>query len=187
MVKKKLTTKQKRSEQTFRLVHKKISEMKKENERLKKDIEEQELIKEIEENTTIKNIETNQNTEHKEEQQYKTAEEKTIIDDFDQQLSSNEPIRELTTGKNIKFKTELSEEQRGSVSILYHAYRVLKLNGVDFDGLKYVLDEYIDFGVSVDRKGRTEFVEAQKINNTANQNPNNQNNGVNNQMNNMRM
>lgn len=88
--------------------------------------------------------------------------DKPISDDFDLELSSNEPNRELFTAKNIRFKTQLTEEQRGAVSILYHAYEQCVLRGINFSGLKHVLDEYIDFGVSVDRKSRSEFVDAQK-------------------------
>jgi len=88
--------------------------------------------------------------------------EKLLTDDFETQFSTNEPIRELFTPKNIKFKTELSEEQRGAVAILYQTYMQCVNYGIDFSGLKDVLDEYIDFGVSVDRKGRTEYVEAHK-------------------------
>ena len=111
--------------------------------------------------------------------------EKSLIDDFETQLSGNEPLRELFSGKNVRFKTQLTEEQRGAVSVLYHAWKQCTLRGISFDGLKDVLDEYIDFGVSMDRKSREEFVEAQKSYNT-NQNMMNQQ-GIPNQMNNMKM
>ena len=91
------------------------------------------------------------------------SKDSSIIDDFEQQISSNEPIRELFTPKNIKFKSQLTEEQRNAVSILYHAYKTLYEKwGIHFEGLKFVLDEYIDFGVSVDRQGRSEYVDAHK-------------------------
>lgn len=85
---------------------------------------------------------------------------KTILDRFNEEYNSNEPIRELLSGRNVRFKTQLTDEQRSAVSILYHAYRVCLKRGIKFDGLKYVLDEYIDFGVSLDRKSREEFVQA---------------------------
>lgn len=88
--------------------------------------------------------------------------ESTLMDEFETSLSSNEPIRELFTPKNIKFKTQLTEEQRAAVAILYHAYSVMKARGIVLDSLKFVLDEYIDFGVSIDRKGREEYVDAHK-------------------------
>jgi hypothetical protein len=88
--------------------------------------------------------------------------EKVISDDFDIELSSNEPIRELFTPKNVRFKTQLTEEQRGAVSILYHAYMQAIERGINYSGLKQVLDQYIDFGVSVDRKSREEYVESHK-------------------------
>jgi hypothetical protein len=88
--------------------------------------------------------------------------EPSIIEEFETQLTSNEPNRELVSGKNIKFKTQITEEQRGAISILLHAYKLCLKYGINFDGLKYVLDEFIDFGASVDRKSRNEFVDAQK-------------------------
>jgi hypothetical protein len=114
--------------------------------------------------------------------------EKSVIDDFETQLTSNEPIRELFNQKNIKFKTQITEEQRNAVSILYHAYLLCKSYSMHFEGLKFVLDEYIDFGVSIDRQGRSEYVDAHKATIPAN-NQNNQNNqnGVGNQMGNMKM
>lgn len=98
-----------------------------------------------------------------------SSDEKTLLEEFETQFSSNEPIRELFTGKNVKFKTQLSEEQRSAVSVLYHAYRLCLKYKIEFDGLKYVLDEYIDFGVSIDRKGRMEYVEAHKSQQLQNQ------------------
>ena len=68
----------------------------------------------------------------------------------------------MFNAKNIKFKTQITEEQRSAVSVLYHAYRLCLKYGIEFDGLKYVLDEFIDFGVSIDRKGRDEYVDAHK-------------------------
>lgn len=101
---------------------------------------------------------------------------KTLMDDFDTQLSSNEPERELVTGKNIKFKTELNEEQRCAISILYDSYmEFLERWNIDITALKRVLDEYVDFGASLGRKSRTEFVTARQA--TAQQNQlQNQNN-----------
>lgn len=95
-----------------------------------------------------------------------------IHDDYNFDLSSNEPIRELFTPKNVKFKTQVTEEQRGAISILLSVYFRCKNLGIDFSGLKNVLDEFIDFGVSLDRKSRGEFVESQKsqMQNLANKN-----------------
>lgn len=88
--------------------------------------------------------------------------QKTILDRFSEQISSKEPIRDLFTGSNIKYKTQLTEEQRGALSVLFHSYKLCEKYGIKFDGLKYVLDEYIDFGVSIDRKSRDEFVKSQQ-------------------------
>lgn len=88
--------------------------------------------------------------------------EKLMHEEFDMQVSSNEPVRDLFSPKNIRFKTQITEEQRGALSVLYHAYRRALAIGVNFDGLKNVLDEFIDFGVSLDRKSRNEFVDAHK-------------------------
>lgn len=95
--------------------------------------------------------------------------EKTMLDRMGDEFSSQEPIRELFSSKNIRFKTQLTEEQRSAVAILYHAYRLCEKYSIKFDGLKFVLDEYIDFGVSVDRKSRDEFVKStqQQIQNQA--------------------
>ena len=132
-------------------------------------------------------IEDNRNHLASEQQALKS--ESLLIEDFETQLSSNEPIRELLNAKNIKFKTELTEEQRGAISILYHAYKTCVKYGIDFYALKNVLDEYIDFGVSIDRKGRTEYVEAHRSNlqNQFNQQQGMGQNGVPQQMNNMKM
>jgi hypothetical protein len=102
------------------------------------------------------------NKMRRDEDKRESGQDKLLIEDFESQLSSNEPIRELLTAKNIKFKTQLTEEQRSAVAVLYHAYRLCCMYGIAFDGLKFVLDEYIDFGVSVDRKGRAEYVDAHK-------------------------
>jgi len=109
--------------------------------------------------------------------------ESLLTDEFETQLSSNEPIRELFTAKNIKYKTELTDEQRSAVAILYDTYKTLLSYGINVLSLKYVLDEYIDFGVSVGRKGRSEYVEAHK---SAMQQQNQQN-AIPNQMSNMKM
>lgn len=109
--------------------------------------------------------------------------DKLLLEEFETQFSSNEPIRELLTAKNIRYKTQLTEEQRSAVAVLYHAYRLCLKYGVEFDGLKFVLDEYIDFGVSIDRKGRLEYVEAHKA---QQQQLQQQSQGMN-QMNNMKM
>ena len=113
--------------------------------------------------------------------------EMSIMEEFEQSFSSNEPIRELFTAKNIKYKTQLTDEQRAAVSILYDTYKTLLTYGINVISLKNVLDEYIDFGVSVDRKGRAEYVEAhrsymQQQNAQLNQQMNNPNN-----LNNMKM
>jgi hypothetical protein len=84
------------------------------------------------------------------------------MEDFDAQLSSNEPIRELFTAKNIKFKTEVTQEQRSSISILYHAYFEGLRRGFNLTALHEVLDQFVDFGVPVERKGRLEYVDAHK-------------------------
>lgn len=86
-----------------------------------------------------------------------------ILEDFETELSSNEPIKELFTGKNIKFKAQLSEEQRNAVIILYTTYYTL-LNdyNVDVHSLKDLLSDYVEFSVSLDRKGRSEYVDAHK-------------------------
>lgn len=114
--------------------------------------------------------------------------EKSIIDEFETQISANEPVRELWSNKNIKFKTEITEEQRGVISILLDAYQEFKHYNIDLTVLRQVLSEFVDFGVAIDRKGRTEYVEAHKIYNQQNQqSQQQQGNSINNQMNQMKM
>lgn len=96
----------------------------------------------------------------------KTSTGRSILDDFESTLSSNEPVRELFTGKNIRFKTELTDEQRGAISVLYSVYMQCIRIGIEFDSLKDVLDQYIEFGVSVGRKGREEYSDSLKALNT---------------------
>lgn len=88
--------------------------------------------------------------------------EKLLHDDFETELSSNEPIRELLSSRNVRFKTEVTEEQRSALSILYHAYEQCEKRGIEFEALKSLLDDFVDFGVSLDRKSRQEYVEAHK-------------------------
>jgi hypothetical protein len=89
---------------------------------------------------------------------------RSIIERFNDEINTSEPIRELLSAKNIKFKSELTEEQRGAISILYDTWMYIESIGIPFITLKNVLDQYIDFGVSVGRKGRSEYVEAHKSN-----------------------
>lgn len=98
--------------------------------------------------------------------------EKLLHEDFDTELSSNEPVRELFSGKNVRFKTQVTEEQRNALSILYHAYEQCQQRGIQFNGLKSLLDDFVDFGVSLDRKSRTEYVDAHRSQ-LANQNAEN--------------
>lgn len=89
-----------------------------------------------------------------------TAQDKSLLDRFTEEVSSSEPIRELVNPRNIKLKTEVTDDQRADISRLYYAYLEFERLGIAFDGLRNVLDEFVTFGVSVGRKGRGEFVDA---------------------------
>lgn len=87
--------------------------------------------------------------------------ESLLTNDFEESFTSNEPLRDIFSSKNIKFKTELSEEQRSAISILYDTYmEFLSKWNINITSLKNVLDQYVDFGASVGRKSRGEFVQA---------------------------
>ena len=173
MKKKKNTTKVRRELQKINAkAHAKLEQLYIERDRLKADKKEQKELEKFDaELNKEKKIFSN---------------DSSLLDDFDAQLDSDNPSKELFTNKNVRFKTELSDEQRSAVSILYHFYRGLKDRGIEHNNLKYVLDEYIDFGVSLDRKSRTEYVESQKALNTQNQAQKSQN-GVEAQVQQMKM
>lgn len=90
--------------------------------------------------------------------------QRSIVDRMNDEFSSNESVRELFSGKNIRFKTQITEEQRSAITILYGAYKHITSVGIQFSGLKDLLDEFIDFGVPLDRKSRDEFVKASQQN-----------------------
>lgn len=96
--------------------------------------------------------------------------EPLLTSDFEENFTTNEPVRELTTGKNIKFKTEVTIEERSMISILYNTYFQFKnIWGIELSSLKGVLNEWVDFGASVERKSRDEFVKAHQLTNAQNQ------------------
>ena len=71
----------------------------------------------------------------------------------------------LIDGKDIRFKTELTDEQRGIISSIETSINHFSKKGIDlYVANKFVLT-FIDMGASVDRKSRREVVDALKAKN----------------------
>lgn len=101
----------------------------------------------------------------------------TILDEIEGQLDNNNSNpKVLMEGKNIKFKAILTDEQRNAVVILYSAYRQCIKYNIEFDGLKNLLNEYVDFSPSVDGIARKQYVEAHQLAKVQQQQMNNNNN-----------
>lgn len=90
----------------------------------------------------------------------------SLIDKFNEQTSTQESIKELFSDKNIKLKTQVTTEQRIIISQLYDAYKEFLRLGIDVKALRNFLEQFIIFGVPMERKSREEFVSGLQQQNT---------------------
>jgi hypothetical protein len=95
------------------------------------------------------------------------AKEETIVNDdilenFNMQLSQNEPIKELVNIQNIKLKTNVTDEQRMALVVLNSYYEYSKKLGLELTVLGQILSEFIVLAPSVDGKRSEQFVDAHK-------------------------
>lgn len=81
--------------------------------------------------------------------------------DMERMLSNNESIKELVDIKNIRMKTNVTDEQHKIIVILYGAYKALLMQfNIDFRGLREILDQFIEIAPSIDGKRAEQYVEA---------------------------
>lgn len=60
-------------------------------------------------------------------------------------------------------KTNVTDEQHKYIVILYGSYKtLLQRYGIDFKGLRTILDEFIEISPSIDGKRAEQFVQAQQ-------------------------
>lgn len=77
-------------------------------------------------------------------------------------LSEKQSYDRLIDGKDIRFKTEITDDQRGIISSIETSIEHFgKKNITLFVATKFLLT-YIDMGASLDRKSRKEMVDALK-------------------------
>lgn len=89
------------------------------------------------------------------------TESESLFADMERIVNNNESIRELVDVKNIRMKTNVTEEQHKYIVILYGAYRtLLSRYAIDFKGLRMVLDEFIEIAPSIEGNRASQFVTA---------------------------
>jgi hypothetical protein len=148
---------------------------KREAQKINKQILQQHDIKEIEDKR--KEIDSTEEYIHKNidmkdlkgEEFFKALKESGIdagkdsFEDFERMLGSNEAIRELVDIKNIKLKTNVSDEQHKIIVMLYGSYKtLLERYNIDFKGLSVILSEFIELSPSIQGKRAEQYVEAHK-------------------------
>lgn len=85
----------------------------------------------------------------------------SVFSDMERMLNSNEAIRELVDIKNIRMKTKVTDEQHKIIVILYGSYKsLLTRYGIDFKGLRTILDEFIEIAPSIEGKRAEQYVTA---------------------------
>lgn len=86
-----------------------------------------------------------------------------IFADLERVISNNESVKELVDVKNIRMKTNVTDEQHKIIVILYGAYKsLLQRYGIDFKGLRVILDEFIEIAPSISGVRAEQFVDAHK-------------------------
>lgn len=81
--------------------------------------------------------------------------------DMERMLNNNEAIIQLVDVKNIRMKTNVSDEQHKIIVILYGVYKTLLTRyGIDFKGLRTLLDEFIEIAPSISGQRSEQFVTA---------------------------
>lgn len=81
--------------------------------------------------------------------------------DMERMVNNNESIRELVDTKNIRMKTNVTEEQRNIITILFGSYDTLITRyGIRFRGLERILNEFMEISPSIDGLRTEQFVTA---------------------------
>lgn len=87
----------------------------------------------------------------------------SIFADMERIVNNNEPIKELFEIKNIRMKTNVTEEQHHIITILFGSYdTLLNRYHIRFRGLERILNEFIELAPSIDGQRAGQFVEAQQ-------------------------
>lgn len=124
-------------------------------------------------NERIKSIKLSDDTSQRER-------EKSILDELDKKLEKKEAIVHLFDIENVKFKANITEEQRNIIASLMAAYNYAKLLGVsisemlkqvyDFDAkininieaFQFIIKEYVEYSPSLEGKRAEQYVDAHK-------------------------
>lgn len=84
-----------------------------------------------------------------------------VFEDMERMVNNNESIRELVDIKNIRMKTNVTEEQHKIIVILRSSYLTLKYRyNIEFIGLRDILSEFVELSPSIDGKRAEQFVTA---------------------------
>jgi hypothetical protein len=84
-----------------------------------------------------------------------------MLSDLQHELGSrNEPARDLLSVESIRGRTDISEEERMLLSQLHVLSR--RFYEPDIMLLSEFIQDYLEYGPSVERKGRLEFIDALK-------------------------
>jgi hypothetical protein len=78
----------------------------------------------------------------------------------DLDLGDKQSYDRLIDGKDIRFKTELTDDQRGIISSIETSIKHFATKGITLYVADRFLLTFIDMGASVDRKSRKEMVES---------------------------
>ena len=82
--------------------------------------------------------------------------------DDDGMMQEKQPYDRLVDGKDSRYKSEFTQEQRSCIAILESSYTHFFKKGITISVLSNFLISYIELGASVDRKSRTELVDSLK-------------------------
>jgi hypothetical protein len=78
----------------------------------------------------------------------------------DLDISEKQSYDRLIDGQDIRFKTEITDDQRGIVSCIETSIDHFKKKGINLDVANRFVLTFIDMGASIDRKSRKEMVES---------------------------
>lgn len=85
-----------------------------------------------------------------------------LMDTGDFDVGEKQAYDRLIDGKDVRYKSSYTYEQRVCLAILEDAYKYFKAKGITINSLKHFTDGFIDLGPSEDRKSRSEVVESLK-------------------------
>jgi hypothetical protein len=80
--------------------------------------------------------------------------------DFD--LSEKQSYDRLIDGKDIRYKTEITDDQRGIISSIETSIKHFEDKKINLSVAKKFVLSYIEMGASVERKSRKEMVDSLK-------------------------